>query len=99
LYRAFDLVLSSKIYYDTLAERAGEHLGVDPTHIRLWMMNSGTGNPTVAVKRGINQSLHMILNTAGYSQLNSSQRSNAFYFKVLGISLAELDTMKNMKIT
>lgn len=100
LYRGFDLVLSSKINYDTLMERVGEHLSVDPTRIRLWLVNSRRGNPTVSVQRRINESLHTILNPSGYSQLNSPQRSDTFYFELLGtISLAELDTMKDMKIT
>lgn len=78
----------------------GKHLGVDPTQIRLWRMNYTTGNPTAAVKRGINQDLHMILNPLGYNPLNSLQKSDAFYFEVLGISLGELDTlMKDIKIT
>lgn len=98
-YAPFELVLNSKIYYDGLAERVGEHLGVPPTHIRFWTVNASSGNPKTTVKRGISQNLQMILNPTGYTQLNSSQRSDAFYFEVLDISLAELDTKKNIKVT
>ena len=99
LYPPFELVLNSKIYYDGLADRVGEHLGVDPTHLRFWTVNSSSGNPKTTVKRGLNQNLQMILNPTGYSPLNSAQRSDAFYFEVLDISLAELDTKKNIKLT
>ncbi|UQC82690.1 ubiquitin carboxyl-terminal hydrolase [Colletotrichum lupini] len=95
----FELVLNSKISYDILADRVGEKLEVDPTHIRFWTVNSATGNPKTTVKRGVNQSLQLILNPSGYNQLSSSQRTDAFYFEVLDMSLAELDTKKSIKIT
>jgi ubiquitin carboxyl-terminal hydrolase 7 len=98
-YQPFELVLNSKISYDVLAECVGEHIGVPATHIRFWTVHSATGNPKTAVKRGINQNLQSILNPGGYSQLNSSQRTDAFYFEVLDITLAELDTKKSIKVT
>ncbi|TDZ12865.1 Ubiquitin carboxyl-terminal hydrolase 21 [Colletotrichum sidae] len=98
-YPPFELVLSSKITYDTLAERVAERLGVPPTHIRFWTVNSATGNPKTTVKRGVNQNLHTILSPTGYNQLSSSQRNDAFYFEVLDMSLAELDTKKAIKVT
>lgn len=33
------------------------------------------------------------------NSLNSSQRGDAFYFEVLEMSLAELDTKKSIKLT
>lgn len=33
------------------------------------------------------------------NSLNSSQRADAFYFEVLEMSLAELDTKKSIKLT
>lgn len=35
----------------------------------------------------------------GSTTLSSSQRGDAFYFEVLEMSLAELDTKKSIKIT
>ena len=98
-YPPFELVVNSKIGYDLFAERVGEHLGVEPTHIRFWTVNSSTGNPKTTVKRMQSQSLHSILNPVGYSQLNTPQRSDALYFEVLEISLAELETRKSVKVT
>lgn len=98
-YPPFELVLSAKIQYDQLAERVGAKLGVDPTHLRFHTVNN-TGNPRLAVKRSAtNQTLQSILNPGGYAQLNQTQSNNALYFEVLDMSLAELDTKKNIHIT
>jgi hypothetical protein len=35
----------------------------------------------------------------GSNTLNSTQRNDAFYFEVLEMSLAELDTKKSIKLT
>lgn len=98
-YAAFDLVLNSKITYDTLVERVGAHLGISPTHIRLWTVNVSTNNPKAPVRRGMNPTLRQILNPMGSNTLNTTQRNDAFYFEVLEMSLAELDTKKGIKVT
>lgn len=98
-YPPFELVLNSKISYDVLSERVADRIGVPSTHIRFWTVNSATGNPKTTVKRGVSQSLQNILSPGGYNQLSSSQRTDAFYFEVLDMSLAELDTKKSIKIT
>ncbi|POR35949.1 Ubiquitin carboxyl-terminal hydrolase 21 [Tolypocladium paradoxum] len=98
-YPPFDLVLNAKINYDTLSERIGTYLSVPPTHIRLWTVNATTNNPKAPVRRGTNPSLRQILNPMGTNSLNSTQRNDAFYFEVLEISLAELDTKKSIKVT
>ncbi|KOS19761.1 Ubiquitin carboxyl-terminal hydrolase 21 [Escovopsis weberi] len=95
----FELVLNSKINYDTLTERVGAHLEAPPTHIRLWTVNSTTSNPKAAVRRGTNPTLRQILNPMGSTTLNSVQRSDAFFFEVLEMSLAEFDTKKSIKLT
>lgn len=98
-YPAFECVLNSKITYDMLSERVGDKLQVPATHIRFWALNANTGNPKVPVKRGANQTLQTILNPTGYSNLNTRERTDVFFFEVLEISLAELDTKKSVKIT
>lgn len=98
-YPSFELVLSAKIMYDQLAERVGAKLDVDPTHIRFYTVNS-TGAPRMTVKRSsTSQTLQSILSPTAYSQLNQNQRNDALYFEVLDMSLAELDTKKNIKIS
>lgn len=85
--------------YDQLAERVGAQLDVDPTHIRFYTVNS-SGAPRMTVKRSsTNQTLQSILSPTAYSQLNQNQRNDALYFEVLDMSLAELDTKKNIKIS
>lgn len=98
-YPQFDLVLNSKINYDTLSDRVGSHLKVPSTHIRLWTVNASTGNPKAPVRRGTNPSLRQILNPMNTNTLSSSQRIDAFFFEVLEMSLAELDTKKSIKVT
>lgn len=98
-YPPFELVLNSRINYDQLSEKVASHLGVEPTHIRFYTVNSTTGNPRGPVKRSPTATLHAILNPNGYSTLNMNQRNDALYFEVLDMSLAELDTKKNVKIT
>ncbi|KAM3559956.1 hypothetical protein ARSEF4850_003889 [Beauveria asiatica] len=97
-YPAFELVFNSKITYDVLSESVGAYLKVEPTHIRLWTVNASTNNPKAPVRRGTNPTLRQILHPTGGS-LNSSQRNDAFYFEVLEMSLAELDTKKSVKLT
>ncbi|KAK4148186.1 uncharacterized protein C8A04DRAFT_33677 [Dichotomopilus funicola] len=98
-YPAFDLLLNSKMTYDGLSEKVGEKLGVDGTHLRFYTVNASSNNPRTAVKRNQNQLLQNILVPAGYGQLNMNQRSDALFFEVLDMSLAELDTKKSIKLT
>lgn len=98
-YPPFELVLNSKMQYDTLAERVGTHISVPPTHLRFWTVNAATSNPKAPVRRSTNPSLRHILNPMGTNTFNASQRNDAFYLEVLEMSLDEFDTKKNLKLT
>lgn len=98
-FEPFPLVLSSKTTYDQVADRVGEHLGVDPTHIRFWTVNATTGNPKAAVKRGQSQTLQMILSPAYSGYGTNNQRTDSLFFEILDMSLSELDTKKSIKVT
>ena len=98
-FEPFELVLNSKINYDTLSERVGARLEVPATHIRFWTVNATTNNPKAPVRRGTNPSLRQILHPMGSSTFSSSQRNDAFYLEILEMSLAEFDTKKNIKVT
>ncbi|KAK0727330.1 hypothetical protein B0T26DRAFT_637316 [Lasiosphaeria miniovina] len=98
-FPSFEMVLNSKMSYDKLAEKIGDRLEVDPTHLRFYTVNASSYNPRTAIKRGPNQTLLSILNPTGYGQLNMNQRPDALFFEVLDMSLAELDTKKSIKIT
>lgn len=98
-YPPFELVLNSKINYDVLSERVAAHLQVPATHIRLWTVNSASGNPKAPVRRGTNPTLRQILNPLNTNMVSNTPRVDAFFFEVLEMSLAELDTKKSIKVT
>ncbi|CAI4211319.1 unnamed protein product [Parascedosporium putredinis] len=98
-YPAFELTMSCKATYDLVAERVGLILGVQPTHIRFWTVNSTTSNPKATVKRNPSNNLLAMLNTATYSQLQQNNRMDALFFEVLEISLDELEHKKSVKVT
>jgi ubiquitin carboxyl-terminal hydrolase 7 len=97
-YQPFELILSNKHSYDQIAAKVGEHLKVDPTHLRFWTVNAANGNPKASVKRGQSQSLSTILNPPYSTFTNNNQRPDALYFEVLDISLTELDTKKALRV-
>lgn len=94
----FQLPLSKKMSYEQFSAKVGEHLGVDPTHLRFATVHMTTGKPKAWVKRNLNHNLSQILQSAftsygGYSQ----HRSDALYYEVLETSLADYETKKIMK--
>ncbi|KAI0472166.1 hypothetical protein GGR56DRAFT_678006 [Xylariaceae sp. FL0804] len=95
----FVLTFSTKITYDQLAERVGEYLGVEPTYLRFFTANASTGVPKAAVRRVPNQNLGTILNPNNYTQQSLQTKPNLLFYEVLDMSLAELDTKKNVKVT
>ncbi|KAL1970798.1 hypothetical protein VTN77DRAFT_2632 [Rasamsonia byssochlamydoides] len=95
----FTLTLSRKMTYDQFSKKVGEHLNVDPTHLRFSPVIASTGKPKQPIKRNTNQNLYQILNgqygTYGYSM----HRSDALYYEVLETSLSEYETKKSLKVT
>jgi ubiquitin carboxyl-terminal hydrolase 7 len=94
-----DVEMSSKFSYDQMAAKVGEKLDVDPTHLRFHTVNASNANPKAPVKRNLTQTLQQIL-TPPYSTFgNNNQRADMLYFEILDMSLSELDTKKNLKVT
>lgn len=95
----FNLTLSRKMTYEQFSTKVGEHLGVEPTHIRFAPVVASTGRPKPFIKRTITQNLQQILAgqyaTYGYNM----QRSDALFYEVLETSLSEYETKKNLKVT
>jgi ubiquitin carboxyl-terminal hydrolase 7 len=95
----FSLTLSKKMTYDQFSKKVGEHLNVDPTHLRFSPVIASSGKPKPPIKRNVNQTLHQILSgqygTYGYSM----HRADALYYEVLETSLSEYETKKNLKVT
>ena len=93
----FALTLNKRFTYDQVTAKVAEKLGVDPTHLRLWTVNSTTNAPKSAVKRTASQTLSTML-TPTYTAYSNTQRNDALFYEILEISLSELDTKKAMKI-
>ena len=96
---SFELTLSKKMTYDQFSTKVGEHLKVDPTHIRFSTVNATNGKPKAIVKRNNNQTLQQILTPPYTTYGSNTQAPNALFFEVLDLSLSELETKKHLKIT
>lgn len=94
-----DIEMSVKFSYDQMAARVAENIDADPTHIRFYTVNSATGAPRAPVKRNPAQTLQQILQPPYSSFGNNNQKSDTLYYEVLDMSLSELDTKKNLKVT
>lgn len=95
----FDLALSKKMSYDQFSAKVGEHLKVDPTHLRFTTVLATTGKPKQPVRRGQAGTLHQILNPALSTYANSNQRSDILFYEILEMSITELETKRNMRVT
>lgn len=95
---SFELVLSRKMFYEQFSAKVGEHLKAPPTHIRFSTINATTGNAKTVVKPNPNTTLQQIL-TPQYTYGSTNQLPGSLLFEVLDLSLSELETKKNLKIT
>ena len=95
----FSLMLSKKMTYEQFSARVGEHLGVDPTHIRFATVNVTNGKPKAFVKRIPNQTLQQILSSQYSSYGYSNHRNDTLYYEILETNLADFETKKTMKVT
>lgn len=95
----FTLALSRKMSYEQFSTKVGEHLKVDPTHLRFAPVATTTGNPKPFIRRNIAQNLSQILTTQYSAYGNSGQRNDALYYEILETSLSEYETKKLVKIT
>ncbi|EYE98524.1 ubiquitin-specific protease UBP15 [Aspergillus ruber CBS 135680] len=99
----FTLTLNKKMTYDQFSKKAGEHLGVDSTHLRFAPVLASTGKPKPFIRRNPNQTaqnLDSILNpqmNGGYGY--SLHRTDALYFEVLEMSLSDYESKKCLKVT
>lgn len=96
---SFALSLSKKMTYDQFSAKVGEHLKAEPTHLRFATVNATTGKPKNWVKRGLNQTLHQVLQTQ-YSPYGgySSHRNDALYYEVLEVPLTDYETKRLVKL-
>ncbi|EDN02652.1 conserved hypothetical protein [Histoplasma mississippiense (nom. inval.)] len=94
----FDLTLSRKMTYEQWTTKVGEHLNVDPTHIRFAPVLQNSGKPKPFIKRNATQNLQQIL-TSQYSAYGyAAHRPDALYYEILETSLSEYETKKIIKV-
>lgn len=100
--KEFHLELSRKMTYDQVTAKVGEHLGVPPTHLRFSSVLQATGKPRLPfIKRTSNATLSSMLSsqTGIYGQTAGAVRPDQIAYEVLDISLAEMETKKQLKLT
>lgn len=95
----FILTLSRKMTYEQFSTKVGEHLGVEPTHIRFAPVVASSGKPKPFIKRTVTQNLQQILASQYATYGYNMHRSDALFYEVLDTSLSEYETKKNLKIT
>jgi ubiquitin carboxyl-terminal hydrolase 7 len=96
----FTLTLSKKMSYDQFSAKVGEHLGVDPTHLRFSTVNAGSGRPKTTVKRTATLTLSNVLYPTSYGTYTaaSAPKPDQLLYEVLEMSLQELETRKTIKV-
>lgn len=106
----FEVFLSRKDSYDTLAAKTAQHLStiskteVDPTHLRFTTVNAQSGKPRGPVKRTPTTTVHTILAGVGAGGYGngygySNQSPDTLYYEVLEMSLSDLEQRKTVKVT
>lgn len=95
----FTLTLSRKMTYDQFSKKVGEHLNVDPRHLRFSPVLASTGKPKTSLKHNTTSTLAQILNgqygTYGYTM----HRADALYYEVLDMSLSDYESKRSLKVT
>ncbi|KAG8763667.1 hypothetical protein FRC11_014280 [Ceratobasidium sp. 423] len=91
-HEEFDLVLSKKMNYDTLAAKVGEHLRHEAIKLR-FTTSSNTGQPRQVLKRALNQTIAEILQPSYGTAVVP-----VLFYEMLEVSIVELETKRNLKV-
>jgi ubiquitin carboxyl-terminal hydrolase 7 len=89
----FELTLSKKMTYDTMAQRVSDRLKHPPLMFRFTTGNGPNGTPKTVLKRTANQTVSEIVSPS-YLQGQAS----LLYYELLDISIVELETKRSLKI-
>jgi ubiquitin carboxyl-terminal hydrolase 7 len=95
----FELTLSRKMTYEQFSTKVGEHLGVDPTHLRFAPVMQNSGKPKAFIKRTVTQNLGQILTMQYTGYGYTAHRPDALYYEILDTSLSEYEMKKTIKVT
>lgn len=89
----FELTLSKKMTYDTMANKVSDRLKHAPLMLRFTTGNGPNGTPKTVLKRTANQTVSEIVSPS-YLQGQAS----LLYYELLDISIVELETKRSLKI-
>ncbi|EEP79053.1 conserved hypothetical protein [Uncinocarpus reesii 1704] len=95
----FTLTLSKKMTYEQFSTKVGEHLKVEPTHLRFAPVVMNSGKPKAFIKRNVPQNLGQILTSQFSTYGYGGHRSDALFYEVLETSLSEYEMKKIFKVT
>lgn len=95
----FTLTLGKKMTYEQFATKVGEHLKIEPTHLRFTTVST-TGKARTPIKYSQQSTLNNILFPTPYSYGgNTLHRPDQLLYEVLEMSLKELEQRKALSIT
>ncbi|KKA29060.1 hypothetical protein TD95_002197 [Thielaviopsis punctulata] len=97
-YPQFALTVNQKLPFDGFLDRIAHKLDIPATHLRLWTINQTTSNPKNIVRSSSSMTIQSLMTPTGYNQYPVQYRHDALFFEVLEMSLAELETKKNVKV-
>lgn len=89
----FEMTLSKKMTYDTMANKVGDRLKHPPLMLRFTTGNGPNGTPKTVLKRTANQTVSEIVSPS-YLQGQAS----LLYYELLDISIVELETKRSLRI-
>ena len=99
--KEFELELSKRMPYTTLAQRVADFLGPDvqPDHLRFSPVNAHSGRPKVPIRHTTNHNLGTLLQP-GYNSYGQAQnqKPDALFYEILEVSLTELEQRKAVKV-
>lgn len=94
----FVLTLYGKLNYEQWTAKVGEHLNVDPTHIRFAPVTLNTGKPRPFIKRNNPYPLYQLMCPPQSSLGYTTHRSDSLFFEVLDQSLKEYELKKLVRL-
>lgn len=93
----FTLTLSRKMTYDQFSKKVGEHINVEPTHLRFAPVMASTGKPKPFLKR-TPQTLFQILGGQYGNYGYAMHLPDALYYEPLEMSLSDYESKKCLKV-
>lgn len=89
----FELVLSKKMNYEIMSQKAAEHLKHESIKLR-FTTSTPNGAPKSVLKRSLNQTISDIIQPAAYN----GAPSTLIFYERLDVSIVELETKRSLKI-